>query len=102
VPGWRSGVRLRFPVRLGRAALVQLLAPDGSPVPAGSQVTLDEEPQHFIVGARGEVFITGLQRRHRLLVRQGTHPCHARLSLPDEPTGELERAGPLICEPEIP
>ena len=102
VPGWRSGVKLRFPVRIGRAALVQLLSPDGSPIPSGSEVRLDDEPQRFVVGARGEVFITGLRHQHRLLVGHGPRHCRTRLTLPDKPTAEWERVGPLTCEPEAP
>lgn len=102
VPGWRSGVRLQFPVRLGRAALVQLISPDGSPIPPGSELSLDDGPQRFVVGAQGHSFITGLRQHHRLLVRHNALRCRAWLSLPDKPMGELERAGPLICEPEVP
>jgi len=102
VPRWRSGVRLRFPVRIGRAALVQLTSPSGAPIPPGSELTLDEEPQRFIVGARGEVFITGLRDRHQLLVTQGARRCRARLTMPTDPKTELERVGPLACVPEVP
>jgi len=53
VPRWRSGVRLRFPVRAGRSALVQLRTPDGFPLRSGAEIKVDETLQKFLVGPHG-------------------------------------------------
>ena len=41
VPPWRSGVRVVFAVRQGRAALVHIVLDDGPLAPALAQVTLE-------------------------------------------------------------
>ena len=102
VPRWRSGVRLRFPVRAGRAALVQLCTPDGLPLIAGAEVLVDDAPQRFVVGPRGEAFITGLTGHHQLSVRSEHLNCRAYLAMPAGSAHDVERIGPLACTPQSP
>jgi len=96
VPYFRSGMRLAFPVKLSRGALLTLVLENGEPMPAGAVVTLEGSPEEFPVGLRGEVYVTGLGASNRLraswrgqacevvvaftptedpLPHLGTHPC---------------------------
>lgn len=102
VPRWRSGVRLRFPVRAGRSALVQLRTPSGLPLRAGAEVKVDDTPQAFLVGPRGETFLTGLTGLHLLSVRGEGVNCQAQLAMPTGSPQEVERIGPLTCLPGSP
>ena len=102
VPRWRSGVRLRFPVRAGRSALVQLRTPDGFPLRSGAEIKVDETLQKFLVGPRGEAFITGLTGLHRLSVQSEGVNCQTHLVMPAGSIQEVERIGPLTCLPNTP
>lgn len=102
VPRWRSGIRLRFPVRAGRSAMVQLRTPDGLPLRAGANVLVDDDPQRFVVGPRGETFITGLRGEHKLSVRGDGLNCRAHLAMPAGSTQDIERIGPITCTPRAP
>lgn len=102
VPRWRSGVRLRFPVRAGRSALVQLRSPNGLPLRAGTEVKVDNALPPFLVGPRGEAFITGLTGLHRLSVQGDGINCHTQLAMPTGSMQEVERIGPLTCLPTSP
>lgn len=97
VPRWNSGIKLKFPVRTGRAALVRLISMNGLPIPPGSELTLDDEPLRFIVGARGKAFITGLSSQHRLRVKGEGVNCSAQLTMPAGSPHEVEQIGPLTC-----
>lgn len=96
-PRWNSGIKLRFPVRTGRAALVRLISANGLPIPPGSELTLDDEPMGFIVGARGEAFITGLSSQHRLHVKGKGLDCSTPLAMPAGSPHDVEQIGPLTC-----
>ena len=66
VPFFRSGMRLAFPVRLSRGALITLVLDNGEPLPAGAIVTRAGSTEEFPVGLRGEVYLTGLEASNRL------------------------------------
>lgn len=98
VPGWRSGVKVVFPVRSGQAALVRLVLDDGEPAPAGAIVTIDGDTQVFYVARRGEAFVTGLQPSNRLQLRWNGQQCSFGLTLPAQSPDEIVRLGPLACQ----
>lgn len=80
VPRSRSGVKLTFAIRPGRAALLVLSLPDGAPAPFGA--TLSVAGQEFYVGGRGRVFVTGAEPGAiaRLAWKDGS--CSVALELP--------------------
>ena len=98
VPAWRSAVRVRFPVRSGRAALLRIVLDDGQPAPAGAEIDLQGDAQVFYVARRGEAYLTGLQPSNRLRLRHGESACDIDVVLPEGKADEIVRLGPLKCE----
>lgn len=104
VPRWRSGVKLRFPVREGRAALLSFLVAGDRPAPRGAVLSLDADAREFLVAGRGEVYVSGLppgQPRRATLSWQG-QACEVEVvwSRPrDDPATALDlpRLGPWRC-----
>jgi outer membrane usher protein len=96
VPSWRSAVKVDYPVRSGRGAVVKIQDEKGEPVPAGSTVSLQGEKEDFFVGRRGEAFVTGLQPSNRLQVRTREGTCSFTLTLPAS-NDEVLRLGPVTC-----
>lgn len=101
VPRARSGVKVTFPVRSGRAALLKVVFDDGEPAPAGATLTLQGETQPFYVARRGEAFVTGLQPRQRLTLRWKERSCDLDVTLPAADREQIARVGPLTC-PGVP
>ena len=97
VPAARSAVKVVFPVRRGRGALVKLVLDDGLAVPAGAEVELVGDGKEFFVARRGEAFITGLQSRNDIRVRHNGQQCAVVVVLPPAAEDEIARVGPLTC-----
>jgi outer membrane usher protein len=98
VPAWRSGVKVIFPVRSGRAALIKISFDDGAPAPAGAVIKIDGDKEEFYVARRGEAFVTGLQPVNRLRLTWHDKHCQFEVKLPGESPNEIVRLGPLHCE----
>lgn len=70
-----SVVRVKFPARLGKQAIIQLLRSDGHPLPFGAKVVLlDEKGQedvmvNGIVGDDGSVYLSGLPAEANLVAK---------------------------------
>ena len=98
VPAWRSGVKLNFPVRSGRGALLKIKLDDGGPAPSGATVQIESDKQEFYVARRGEAFVTGLQSTNHLLLNWKQQQCKFDVTLPPESPDEIPRLGPLLCQ----
>ena len=98
VPAWRSGVKVVFPVRSGRAALIKLVFDDGEPAPAGAVVNIKGEKEEFYVARRGETFVTGLQPANRMRLTWNAKQCEFDVKLPIASPDEIVRLGPLPCK----
>ena len=98
VPAWRSAVKVNFPVRSGRGALVKITLDDGDVAPAGATVNIVGDKQEFYVARRGEAFVTGLQPVNRLLLKWQKQECTFELTLPPDAPDEIVRVGPLRCK----
>jgi outer membrane usher protein len=98
VPAWRSGVKVVFPVRSGRGALIKILFDDGEPAPAGAVVGIESDKQEFYVARRGEAFVTGLQPENRLTLHWNNQKCSFDLKLGPNAPDEIARVGPLSCK----
>jgi outer membrane usher protein len=59
-PHNRHGIALDFKVRAARAAIIRVLLADGTLLPTGSIVVLDQGTEQFISAPGGEVYLTGL------------------------------------------
>ena len=97
VPGNRSGLIVKFPVRSGRAALIKIIFDDGEPAPAGAQIELVGDKQEFFVARRGEAFITGLQTTNQIWLIFKDARCTLVVVLPPGALDDIARVGPLTC-----
>ena len=98
VPAYRSAVKVIFPVRTGRGALIKINLADGEPAPAGALVYLDGDKQEFYVARRGEAFVTGLQTTNRLQLKWKDQSCKLDVTLPAQVADDIARVGPVICQ----
>lgn len=98
VPPWRSGIKVSFPVRSGRAALVKIVFDDGEAAPAGAEIELIGDQKTFFVARRGEAFITGLQPRSEIRLQWNGASCRMVLELPAGGVEDIARIGPLTCD----
>jgi outer membrane usher protein len=97
VPAWRSVVKVVFPVRSGRGALLKIKLDDGGVVPAGAILRIEGDLQEFYVARRGEAFVTGLQPINRVLLNWNDQQCKFDVTLPPEAPDQIPRMGPLLC-----
>jgi outer membrane usher protein len=98
VPARRSVVKVIFPVRSGRAALLKIDLDDGSDAPAGATVQIEGDAQEFYVARRGEAFVTGLKAINRARLTWKAQQCTFDVALPPESATEIARVGPLPCK----
>jgi outer membrane usher protein len=100
VPAWRSGVLIDVPVRAASGATLDLQLDDGTPVPAGATVTLtsddEREPETFIVGHQGLLYLSGLKAENQLQVRWPGGQCTVSVSYAAE-KGSVPHLGRLTC-----
>lgn len=97
VPGNRSGLIVKFPVRSGRGALIKIIFDDGEPAPAGAEIELVGDKQEFFVARRGEAFITGLQTTNQIRLAWNKTHCTLSVVLPEGALDDIARVGPLTC-----
>jgi len=98
VPAWRSAVKIAFPVRSGRGALLRIVLDDGDVAPPGAVVQIEGDAQEFYVARRGEAFVTGLQPANRLRLKWQQQECAFDLRLPPAANDEIARVGPIACK----
>lgn len=98
VPSWRSGVKVVFPVRRGRGALLRITLDDGEVAPAGAIVQIEGDSEEFYVARHGEAFVTGLlQNTNGLVLKWNDQQCRFDVTLPPDNPDEFPRVGPLAC-----
>ena len=98
VPAWRSAVKVSFPVRGGRGALLKIVLDDGQPAPAGAVVNIEGDKEEFYVARRGEAFVTGLQPANNVELHWNGQQCKFNVTLPAETKDDIPRIGPLVCK----
>ena len=86
VPASRSGVKLIFATRLGRAALLRLVFDDGQAAPAGATLHIEGGNQEFYVANRG------------VTLKWKTQQCVFEVALPQLVQNDIARVGPLVCK----
>lgn len=77
IPTRGAVVKAGFTTKIGNRVLMTILKQDGKPVPFGSNVTTSQqadESNSSIVGDEGQVYVTGLESRGKLLVSWGKDP----------------------------
>jgi outer membrane usher protein len=96
VPYARSGVVVDFAVKPSRGALVRIVEPDGTAVPAGAQVRIDGQETASPVALDGDAYLTGLSSRNRARVTWTDRACAFEFEFPQ--TAEPQpRLGPFVC-----
>ena len=98
VPPYRGGVKIAFPVRTGRGALIKINLADGEPAPAGAVVYLAGDKQEFYVARRGEAYVTGMQTTNSLKLVWKDKSCQLEVTLPAPVADDIARVGPVICQ----
>jgi outer membrane usher protein len=98
VPALRSAVKITFPVRSGRGALIKIVLDNGEPAPAGAEVELIGDKKEFFVARRGEAFVTGLQTMNRLRLKWNGASCTFNVELPPGSLEDITRVGPVRCQ----
>lgn len=97
VPARRSVVKVVFPVRSGRGALLKIQLEDGSLAPAGAIVQIENDAKEFYVARRGEAYVTGLQVLNHLRLKWKNKSCVLTVDLPPSSPNNIARIGPLTC-----
>ena len=99
VPSARTAVKIVFPVRTGRGALLRVVFGDGEPAPAGAEIGIAGDTETFYVARRGEAFVTGLKDGPtRLVLRWKSAQCTLDISLPPGTPDDIPRIGPYLCK----
>lgn len=96
-PQDRSGIVVRFPVEISRAALLQLVDSAGVPIALGSTARLTATGTLYPVGHDGQAYIEGLSDRNEVVVEQNDgRPCSVRFDYQSK-AGDIPVLGPLPC-----
>ena len=96
-PQDRSGIVVRFPVKVSHAALLRLADETGAPLPVGSTATLQATATTVPIGYDGEAYVPDLDQHNVLLVeRPDGRRC--RVAFDYRPVaGDIPRISPSPC-----
>ncbi|MGZ5269349.1 MAG: fimbria/pilus outer membrane usher protein [Ramlibacter sp.] len=95
VPPLRSAVKLAFPVRGGRSALLRIGLDDGEPAPAGAVVRIEGDAKEFWVARKGEAYVTGITPSSRLEMEWSGQHCSLQVPLPPASRDAIPRVTTL-------
>jgi outer membrane usher protein len=97
-PQDRSGVVLRFPVKISHGALLRLIGETGVPLPVGSTATLRATSVAVPVGYDGDAYLEDLSPHNEVIVElPDGRRCSVAFDYKPAP-GEIPTIGPLRCE----
>ena len=96
-PQDRSGIVVRFPVRVGHAALLRLVDDAGAPLAVGGKASLRSTNITYPIGFDGEAYVQDLSARNQVDAElPNGRRCTATFDyLPV--TGSILTVGPLLC-----
>jgi len=96
IPYYRSATVVPFPVKPSNGAVLTLVLEDGQPVPVGAEVRLNDSNTPAPVAMRGEVYLTGLSAKNRLVVTWKKQSCELELFFKpsEDPIPDL---GSFVC-----
>jgi outer membrane usher protein len=100
-PGFRQGILVDFPVNTSRPVVFSLAYEDGSPIPAGARIRVNDSQGTSPVGEEGEVFLQDVQEGDRLSVQVGEARCSAELNM-EIPNEQIPDLGIVVCSRETP
>jgi len=92
----RTGIVVNFESRRERNALIRLVLPDGSPLPAGAVARVAGRAEPYPVAMGGEVYITNLADRQDVDIMYRGQACRIAIALAKDapPVADL---GPFVC-----
>jgi outer membrane usher protein len=96
VPAARSGLKLKFPIRSTRSAMMHLVRDDGTPVPPGAEVRTAGQSEPAFVALEGRFYLTDPSDGQVLEVRWATGTCNARLPIVDQ-DAPMPELGTVRC-----
>ncbi|KUZ98490.1 usher protein [Burkholderia ubonensis] len=101
-PQDRSGVVVRFPVRISHGALLRLIDEAGTPMAVGSTATLRATGSAVPVGYDGSAYVLDLDAHNELDVeRPDGRRCNVAFDYQPVP-GDIPTIGPLPCREQKP
>jgi outer membrane usher protein len=100
-PGFRQGLLVDFPINTARPVIFTLAYDDGTLVPAGARIRVNDSQGTSPVGEEGQVFLQGVQEGDRLSVQIGEAYCTAALET-DIPNEQIPDLGMVVCAREEP
>ena len=97
VPYYRSGLQVKFPIERSNAATFTVQLEDGSFLPEGAEVQVDNLVEHYKVGADGAVYVSNLSRLTKLHAYWFNQNCafELRFMKSSDPLPDL---GVVICK----
>jgi outer membrane usher protein len=96
IPYARSGIVVEFAVKPSRGAMIRIMQDDGTPVPAGAQVSVDGQDLAFPVALNGDAYVTGLSARNHAVVTWLDRTCAFEFDYPTT-SDPQPRLGPFVC-----
>lgn len=101
-PQDRSGVVVKFPIKVSNSALLRIVDQAGNPIPLGSIATLKATGATVPVGYDGNAYLEDLSTHNQLTIqREDGHLCTVAFEYRPKP-GDLPLIGPLTCKEETP
>lgn len=97
VPYYRNGLSTTFAVKRSRSVLLTLMLEDGKPAPVGMDVSVEGLSETFMVGMRGEAFVTDLSDKNKLQATWRGKSCKFDYALPAEANATVY-SEPIICK----
>jgi len=92
----RTGVFINFPVKYSKNLLIHIKLPNGSNVPAGAYARLMAGEEQYIVAKDGEVYLTSLSEKNRVIVTWLENKCEFDLEVDMKKTDQ-EIIEPFVC-----
>jgi outer membrane usher protein len=101
-PQDRSGVVIRFPIKISHAALLRLVDETGVALPLGSTVAMRSSGARYPVGYEGEAYVEDLSPNNEIAVeRPDGVRCTVAFAYRPLPGG-VPTIGPLRCQAQKP
>lgn len=98
IPAFRSAVNADFVVKMAYGATLTIVSEDGEVLPAGAIITKDDESETFLVGYRGEAYLTNLKTHNMITVHWLNKTCQFQLFFEPTKDKSVPDLGRQICK----
>jgi len=97
LPYYRSGMLVKFPIRVSRNATLVVVDHNDRALPLSVTATINQNNENFPVGEDGVLFLAGLEKKNKITVHLVDSTCQFDLDYP-ETTDPLPDLGTYICQ----